>query len=321
MAYTTTTDLINNDETVLDGMVLIPAGEFQMGRLDVDPRFTQHRVHTVYTDAFYMDVHEVTNTAYKAFVDANPQWRKECLCQSYCQGYLTHWNGNDYPEGLEDHPVVFVNWHAAMAYAEWMGKRLPTEAEWEKAARGGLEGHKYSWGDTEPNGTQCNFADKNSNNKHSNMNTDDENRYGAAMLFLPNKHSNMNADDGYQYTAPVGSYPPNGYGLYDMTGNVWEWCLDAFDYQINYNAPRRNPIGGPKSITELVEHNRDVGYERVKRDGARDADPDSILPERVLRGGGFHDSASTLEITFRSNYPPVNTEFCEGFRCVKDVTS
>ncbi len=199
MTYTTSTDLINNDETVLDGMVLIPAGEFQMGSLDADPEYTQHRVHTVYTDAFYMDVHEVTNAAYKVFVDANPRWRKECLCQSYCQGYLTHWNGNDYPEGLEDHPVVFVNWHAAMAYAVWMGKRLPTEAEWEKAARGGLEGHKYSWGDTEPNGTQCNFADKN----------------------LNEKYSNMNADDGYQYTAPVGSYPPNGYGLYDMTGNVW----------------------------------------------------------------------------------------------------
>ena len=78
-------------------------------------------------------------------------------------------------------------------------------------------------------------------------------------------------------------------------------------------------LGGPKSITELVEYNRNQGYEQVKRDGARDVDPDSILPERVLRGGGWDDSASTLEITFRSNYPPVNTEFFEGFRCVKDV--
>ncbi len=301
MTYNTTTDLINNDETALDGMGLIPAGEFQMGSLDADPEYIQHRVHTVYTNAFYMDVYEVTNAAYKAFVDANPQWRKERIYQAYCQGYLTHWNGNDYPEELEDHPVVFVNWHAAMAYAIWMGKRLPTEAEWEKAARGGLEGHKYSWGDTEPDGTQCNFADKN----------------------LNKKYSNMNADDGYQYTAPVGSYPPNGYGLYDMTGNVWEWCLDAFDYQINNSAPRRNPIGGPKSITELVEYNKDQGYEQVKRDGARDADryadPDSILPERVLRGGGWDSEASTLEIMFRTNYPPANTEFSEGFRCVKDV--
>ena len=69
----------------------------------------------------------------------------------------------------------------------------------------------------------------------------------------------------------------------------------------------------------MVEHSRDQGYERVKRDGARDADPDSILPERVLRGGGFDDSASALEITFRDNYPPANTENCSGFRCVKEA--
>ena len=286
-------DLANNDETVLNGMILIPAGEFQMGTPDPEPGFLQHPAHTVYTDAFYMDVHAVTNAAYKAFVDANPDWHKENIYQAYHDGYLPHWNGNDYPKGEAEHPVIFVSWYAAMAYAKWVGKRLPTEAEWEKAARGGLEGHKYSWGDTEPNGTQCNFADKNTDFKHA----------------------NMNADDEYKYTAPVGSYPANGYGLYDMTGNVWEWCLDAFDYEINDNALRRNPIGGPDSITDLVKHHMDVGLEKVKRDGLRDP----ILAERVLRGGGWNSSESTLRIIFRDNFPPVNTESCSGFRCVKDI--
>ena len=297
MGHTKKDNLANNDETVLDGMVLIPAGEFQMGTPEPEPGYRQHPVHTVYTEAFYMDVHAVTNAAYKAFVDANPDWRKENIYQAYSQGYLTHWNGIDYPKGEAEHPVIFVSWYAAMAYAKWVGKRLPTEAEWEKAARGGLEGHKYSWGDTEPNGTQCNFADKNTDFKHA----------------------NMNADDGYKYTAPVGSYPANGYGLYDMTGNVWEWCLDDFVYQINHNALRRNPIGGHNSITDLVEHHNDVGLKSVMRDGSRDVDLDDRLTERVLRGGGWDDDASTLRIIFRSNYPPVNTESCSGFRCVKDI--
>lgn len=173
MTHTAKIDLENNDESVLDAMVLIPAGEFQMGSPNPDPEYCHHPVHTVYTDVFYMDTHEVTNAAYKAFVDNNPKWRKERIHQGYSQGYLTHWNGNNYPEGKENHPVIFVSWYAAIAYAKWVGKRLPTEAEWEKAARGGLEGHKYPWGDTEPNGTHCNFADKNTNFKWSNMNADD----------------------------------------------------------------------------------------------------------------------------------------------------
>lgn len=102
-----------------------------------------------------------------------------------------------------------------------------------------------------------------------------------------------------------------------MAGNVWEWCLDAFHYQINNNALRRNPIGGHDSITDLVENHMDIGIERVMRDEVRDAD--AVLTERVLRGGGWNDTASTLRIIFRNNYPPVNTENCSGFRCVKDV--
>lgn len=88
-----------------------------------------------------------------------------------------------------------------------------------------------------------------------------------------------------------------------------------------YNALRRNPIGGHNSITELVEHHMDVGIERVSRDGSRDVDPDDILTERVLRGGGWDDDESTLRINFRTNLPPVNTESYLGFRCVKEIVS
>ncbi len=297
---------INNEELNIDRMVLIPAGEFQMGSADADPKDYEHPLHTVYTDAFYIDVYEVTNAEYKAFVEVNPEWWKENIYQGYSEGYLTHWRDNTYPEGIGNHPVIFVSWYAAMAYSKWVGKRLPTEAEWEKAARGGLEGHKYPWGDTEPNGTQCNFADKNTNFKWS----------------------NMDADDGYKWTAPVGSYPANGYGLYDMAGNVWEWCLDAFDYQTNYTALRRNPIGGHDSITDLVENYMDAWTERAMQRGTFDRrtidhrtfDPDAVHTERVYRGGGWDIEAQFLQVTFRSNYPPVNTESSLEFRCVKDVT-
>ena len=140
--------ILNNEELALDGMALIPAGEFQMGSSEHERNENEHPFHTVYIDALYMDVYEVTNAAYKAFVDANPQWRKERIYQGYAEGYLTHWRDNNYPEGEGDHPVIFVSWHAAMAYAKWMGKRLPTEAEWEKAARGGLERQQFPWGNT-----------------------------------------------------------------------------------------------------------------------------------------------------------------------------
>ena len=127
------------------GMVLIPAGEFEMG--SNNGAANECPVHTVYLDAFYMDTHEVTNAQYKAFVDANPEWQKENIPEEFYDGvYLRLWEGNAYPEGEADHPVIYVSWYAAMAYAEWMGKRLPTEAEWEKAARGGLRGESVSLG-------------------------------------------------------------------------------------------------------------------------------------------------------------------------------
>ena len=137
-----------------DGAKMVPilAGEFKMGSSDNDAHPNESPVHTVYLDAFYMDIHEVTNAQYKKFVDANPEWRKKGNYTKYHdRNYLAHWHGNNYPRGKGNHPVVNVSWYAAMAYAEWAGKRLPTEAEWEKAARGGLAGQKFLQGISQSN--------------------------------------------------------------------------------------------------------------------------------------------------------------------------
>ena len=269
-----------NNRLGLDRMVLIPAGDFQMGNIEYYGKDEKKGFHTVYVDAFYIDMYEVTNAEYKIFVDENPEWKKENVYQGYSEGYLTHWRNSQISQGYEEHPVVFVSWYAAMSYAKWIGKRLPTEAEWEKAARGGLDYQKFPWGNTQPDGTQCNFADKN---------TDLE-------------RSNKDVDDGYKWTAPVGSYPPNGFGLYDMTGNVAEWCLDKYHYQIDTNSPRCNPIGGAERIADVVENYK------------------AIETERAMRGGAWDDDARFLQVTSRDNYPPVNTEDRLGFRCVKDIT-
>ena len=133
----------------LTEMETIHAGEFQMGSDNIDAEDDEQPVRSIYLDTFYIDRYEVTNAQYKQFVDANPKWQKDRIPSEYHDGdYLKHWEENNYPQGKENHPVVYVSWYAAMAYADWVDKRLPTEAEWEKAARGGLVGQVYPWGNS-----------------------------------------------------------------------------------------------------------------------------------------------------------------------------
>ncbi len=210
-------------------MVRIPAGEFQMGSneiMEASPR------HTVHLDAFYIDAYEVTNAQFKAFTDANPEWRKDNIPSEYHNGnYLRLWAGNDYPRGKANHPVVYVSWYAAIAYAKWKGKRLPTEAEWEKAARGGMTGRRFVWG----------------NSRHP----------GKANYGYYGKH-----------TRPVGSYLPNRYGLHDMGGNVWELCLDQYDRNFYRNSPKENPVAGVPDIEALMADFTSVQTIRVSRGGS-----------------------------------------------------
>ena len=244
-----------------EGMVLIPAGEFEMGSGDPGARARNNEqpVHIVSVDAFYMDKYEVTNLEYQQFVLANPRWGKDRIA---IRNYLRNWNGNDYPDGKSDHPVVYVSWHAAMAYAGWVGKRLSTEAEWEYAARGGLAGKKYPWGDVIDAG-KANF--------------------------------DLNVGD----TTAVGKYLPNGYGLYDMAGNVWEWCLDEYNADFYLNSPRENPISGANSVEEVINNFT------------------SVTTDRVLRGGSWNDDPQALRVATRLGVRPSLTHDGLGFRCAR----
>ena len=251
-----------------EGMVLIPAGDFQMGSNDADASYDEQPVHTVYVDAFYMDTHEVTNVQYQRFVLANPQWQKGRIPRALHDGdYLKHWNGNNYPAGKANHPVTHVSWYGAMAYAAWTGKRLPTEAEWEKAARGGKAGLKYPWGNTIS--------------------------YGRA---------NYRGSANVGRTMLVGSYAANGYGLSDMTGNVWEWCLDEYDANFYSHSPYRNPLSGARSVYEIVNNFT------------------SVNSNRVLRGGGWLTGTRNLRAANRYGRMPTVTNDSYGFRCARAVT-
>jgi len=249
-------------------MVLIPAGEFEMGTdvaeipelvkwakqfySGIDESWFAHETprHTVYLDAFYIDRYEVTNAQYKKFVDAT--------------GHPAPYYWNDANYNAPDQPVVGVTWYDAMAYAQWVGKRLPTEAEWEKAARGGLVGKQYSWGDEKPDKTKANYG------------------------------RNVGRP------TPVGQYPPNGYGLYDMAGNVWEWCMDEYQRDFYKISPRRNPMAGG-TIPDVISNFTSVIY------------------LRVCRGGSWDDNPYDVRVASRSSYAPTSAGNDVGFRCAGSV--
>jgi formylglycine-generating enzyme required for sulfatase activity len=233
-------EIIGNDGAK---MVLISAGKFQMGSNDKNDN---KPVHKVYLDAFYMDVYEVTNTQYKKFMDATDHKPP------------SYWDDSKFNKfNAPNYPVVGVSWEDAKAYADWIGERLPTEAMWEKAARGKLVGKKYPWGDTI---------------------TRDNANYGGT--------GRKNVLHG---TSPVGSFAPNGYGLYDMAGNVWEWCADWYGSGYYANSPQSNPTGPASGLS------------------------------RVLRGGSWDCYDFPLRVAYRLKHGPTNTYISLGFRCAMDV--
>ena len=266
IGYPKAEEMVEPLPTPPEGMVLIPAGKFQMGSMDNED---EEPIHPVYVDAFYMDKHEVTNLDYKKFVLANPQWQKARIPRSLHNGnYLHHWTGNNYPAGRAHHPVTFVSWYAAVTYSKWVGKRLPTETEWEKAARGGLSGMKYPWGNT------ISSADAN---------------YGG------------NVGD----TTVVGAYPANGYGLHDMAGNVWEWCLDAYNADFYFSSPGANPLSDVNTLSNV----------NVILD-----DYTNIKSTRVLRGGSWGSSAQNVRCADRFRGAPPNASTGFGFHCARAVS-
>jgi formylglycine-generating enzyme len=319
-------DVPNSGDTSLEGMVLIPGGTFQMGGDSKQASEDEFPKHKVVVDSFYMDITEVTNAQFQKFIDATgyqttaerkPDWEE--LRKSLAPGtgkppdsllvaaslVFRQSNGpidlNDYaqwwswvaganwkhPEGpgsnitgKENYPVVHISWDDAMAYCKWAGKRLPTEAEWEYAARGALINHIYPWG-----------------NEHVNAGTPKTNSWEGKFPYLNEKK------DGYSKAAPVKSYDCNRFGLFDMAGNVWEWCSDWYDYHYYKTLEGKttiNPKGAEKSF-----------------------DPDEpYTAKRSLRGGSFlcNDAyCSGYRVARRMKSTPDTGMEHTGFRCVKDI--
>lgn len=313
-------------DTSLKGMVLVPGGVFDMGGDNNQADADELPKHRVQVSAFYMDKTEVTNEQFATFVKATgyitiaerrPDWEQMKLSlppgtpkppDSLLQpaslvfkptngpvdlhDYAQWWSwvrGADWkhPEGpgssirgKEHYPVVHVSWDDAMAYCKWAGKRLPTEAEWEFAARGGKTNNIYPWG-----------------NEHVNSGQPKANSWEGKFPYYNERK------DGYITTAPAGSYAPNGYGLYDMAGNVWEWCSDLYNYDYYKQLAGKltvNPKGPDRSYDPQ--------------------EPYSI--KRSLRGGSFlcNDSyCSGYRVARRMKSTHDTGLEHTGFRCVKDV--
>ena len=315
----------NGDKSFKD-MVFIQGGTFMMGGDNSQASQDEYPKHEVKITGFYIDAHEVTNAEFAKFVKAThyvttaekkPDW--EGMKQTLPPGtpkppdsllvaaslvfhqttgpvdlhdYSQWWRwikGADWqhPEGpqsnikdKENYPVVQVSWYDAIAYCKWAGKRLPTEAEWEYAARGGLKNEIYPWGNESINDGEAKA-----------------NSWGGKFPYYNDNR------DGYTKLAPVKSFAANGYGLYDMAGNVWEWCSDWYDadyYQSLKNAVAENPSGPQKSF-----------------------DPqDPYTPKRSLRGGSFlcNDTyCSGYRVARRMKSSPDTGLEHTGFRCVRDA--
>jgi formylglycine-generating enzyme required for sulfatase activity len=328
--FASATDSVNNNilfngDSSNAGMILIPGGEFMMGGDNNQASADEFPKHKVRIHKFLMDATEVTNAQFKKFIDATgyktiaertPDWEelkkslppgtpkpdasvlvasslvfKPTTSPVNLNDYSQWWSwvkGADWKhpqgpgssiEGKENYPVAHVSWEDAQAYCKWSGKRLPTEAEWEFAARGSLQNQIYSWGN-EP-----------INNGNAKMNS-----WEGEFPY----HNEQK--DNYFTAAPVKTYQPNGYGLYDMSGNVWEWCSDWYDanYYKTQGAVTDNPKGSSKSF-----------------------DPeDPYTPKRSLRGGSFlcNDSyCSGYRVARRMKSSPDTGLEHTGFRCVKDI--
>jgi len=298
-------------------MVWIPGGAFMMGSNDHYPE--EAPAHSVTVDGFWMDQYTVTNAQFSRFVEdtdyvtsaersPNPEEypgaKPELLVPAsvvfrrptFRVGHEDHYQWWTYVpganwrhplgpgstlKGLAKHPVVHIAFEDACAYATWSGKDLPTEAEWEFAARGGLDGAAFVWGDEfEPDGQVM------------------ANTWQGEF---PNENL---LTDGYEWTAPVGSFPPNGYGLYDMAGNVWEWTTDWYQQHSEIEqtcCASFNPRGGTP----------EQSYDPLVRDVK--------IPRRVMKGGSYLCAPNYCQ-----RYRPaarmaqaVDTSTCHlGFRCI-----
>lgn len=344
-----------------EGMVWIPGGTYWRGneedpgnlsvflegindeatrRRVAENHFLEERpVHQVSVDGFFMDETEVTNKQFAEFVEAtgfvtmaeeglkqedfpnaSPEDLKpganvytkpaEALNPRHTQDAWRWWaytKGANWrhPQGpdsniedIMDHPVVCVNYNDAAAYAKWAGKRLPTEAEWERAARGGKEKRMFIWG--------------------KNVKKDGE---WVANCFQGDFPNASVAEDGFHLSAPVKSYEPNGYGLYDMAGNIWEICSDYYNpryYEEFILDPVKNPQGPTKPLTEIEQT-------QVLRTGTCPPPVPGIHPLthlRVARGGSFlcHFSyCLRFRPAARHYHEPLTPTHHTGFRCVQDA--
>lgn len=283
------------------GMVLLRGGDFLMGTdvLDGFPTDGEGPIRKVSLESYYIDICPVRNRDFARFIEETGYvteaerfgWsfvfegdlpdRGAALSQEntvpgvewWKRIWKADWQHPEGPEsdleGRSEHPVVQVSWNDAAAFAAWAGKRLPTEAEWEFAARGGLEQKLYPWGDElTPDGRHlCNIW--------------------QGQFPLENS-----AEDGFVGVAPVDAYPPNGFGLYSMTGNTWEWCSDWFDATFHEMATRNNPLGPPSGTA------------------------------KVVKGGSYlcHRSyCNRYRVAARSSNTPDSTTTNLGFRCVRDI--